>query len=91
MADVYKRQVTIQPPHNCLNHVVHGVERHRRSHADAPPDKRLDILKFNPKDGNLIRSGHTASVTASGLRRNQSPCAAQPSPAMRSNLPKFVT
>jgi hypothetical protein len=59
-----------------LDHVVHGLERHRRSHADAPPDQRLDILKFNPKDRNLIGRGHTASVTASGLRRNQSRAAA---------------
>jgi hypothetical protein len=43
----------------------------------APPDQRLDILKFNAKDDDIIGSGHTASFTASGLRRNQSPSAAQ--------------
>ena len=41
--------------------------------------------------GDIIGTGHIVSLTASSLRRNQSPSAAQQSLATGSNLPKFVT
>ena len=37
----------------------------------APPNQRVNIFKFDAKDGNIIGNGHTASLTASTLRRNQ--------------------
>jgi hypothetical protein len=49
------------------------------------------MLKFNAKDGNVIGTGHTASLTASSVRRNRSSSAAQQSPAAGSNPPEFVT
>lgn len=59
---------------------MHGLQVHRRAHSYAPPDQRLDILKFNAKAGNCIGSGHAASLTISGILRNQSHSAAQPRP-----------
>jgi hypothetical protein len=59
---------------------MHGPQVHRRAPSHAPSDQRLDIFQFNAKDRDVIGRGHRVSLTASYLRRNQSPSGSQPSP-----------
>ena len=66
-----------RPAHGGLDYAVQGLEIYRRAHSHAAPDQRLDILKFNAKDGDAVGIGHAGSLTASGFWHNQSPSGAQ--------------
>jgi hypothetical protein len=56
----------------------------------SSPDQRLDILKFDPKNGDVIGTSHIASLTASALRGNRSPSAVFSLPADFSLAPKVL-
>jgi hypothetical protein len=58
---------------------MHRLQSHGRAHSNTPPDERLNILKFNAKDGYVIVGGHIVSLTALSSRRSPPPSTAQPS------------
>jgi hypothetical protein len=53
----------------------------RRAHSDPPPDQRLDILKLNAKDRNIVNGGgHTVSLAHSRRRFQGTRSSPQSSP-----------